>query len=109
MRHNLPTTTGPQRLRACCCDGPCGAVSELERPSWLIAAPRTTTVLPGQLLSASAPTSCRSGLRPRVMQASPREYLRHQDSRQHTHRLQPDRSCRMLAVGRQTGCAVPAP
>ena len=61
--------------RACCCDGPCGAVSELDRPSWLMAAPLTTTALPGQLLSASPPASGSSGLRPRVMQASPREYL----------------------------------
>ncbi len=84
MRHNLPATMGPKRLRACCCDGPCGAVSELDRPSWLMAAPLTTTVLPGQLLSASASASAKSGLRPRVMQASPREYLQHQDSRLHS-------------------------
>lgn len=53
--------------RTSCCDGPLGAVRDEERPSWLIAEPRTTA----KLLSAS-PLGVAN---PSVMQASPLPYL----------------------------------
>ena len=49
----------------CCCEGPFGAVRELDRPSWLTALPAMTTPEPAWLISTP---------RRNTMQASPLTY-----------------------------------